>query len=123
MTILKLVKAKLYHCPVIQSVEVVEANDVRLKGRLDASVHVKNYFSANDYWQGNKIKLEALLNLLTQVLVSLYLWDTEMGWHVGHILHYPSRGQEPAKVKDETLEEMGQGAHSFKCSYLIPSLF
>lgn len=81
MTILKLVKAKLYHCPVIQSIEVLEANDVRLKGRLDASV---NYFSANDYWQGNKIKLEALLNLLTQVLVSLYLWDTEMGWHVGH---------------------------------------
>lgn len=39
------------------------------------------------------------------------------------VLHYPSRGQEPAKVKDETLEEMGQGAHSFKCSYLIPSLF
>lgn len=84
MTVLKLVKVKLYHCPVIQSMEVVEASDVRSKGSLDASVHVKNYFSANNYWQGNKIKLEAVLNLLTQVLVSLYLLDTGMGWHVGH---------------------------------------
>lgn len=121
---------------VIQSMGLLARGDSwgqwpKIQGRLDASVCVKNYFSANNYWQKNKVKLGARLNLLLQDQVNLYILDMGMRWYLGQKtanlpvmedFHHPSGCWEPAWIKGNTLGEVGQVSAFFKFPYLPDQL-
>lgn len=83
---------------------------------------VKNYFSANSYWQKNKVKLGERPNLLCRDQVNLYILDIGLRLYMGQKtanlpvmedLHHPSGHWESAWVKGSTLGEVGQVAAFF----------